>query len=166
MKVVGTMFFENEKLLIDKPRKRPTYQMIGGKVEDGETTLQAAIRECHEELGDEAIFDEEKFELIMCIINAGFSDAVMDAARSCGARGGTVIHARGTARQEVETRFNISIHPEKEVVLILASNKIKDDILHAIYQEVGLNSPGQGIAFSMPVDEVVGINNKKTEVAR
>ena len=65
MKVVGTMFFENEKLLIDKPRKRPTYQMIGGKVEDGETTLQAAIRECHEELGDEAIFDEEKFELIM-----------------------------------------------------------------------------------------------------
>ena len=62
MKVVGTMFFENEKLLIDKPRKRPTYQMIGGKVEDGETTLQAAIRECHEELGDEAIFDEEKFE--------------------------------------------------------------------------------------------------------
>ena len=104
---------------------------------------------------------DEKFELIMCIINAGFSDAVMDAARSCGARGGTVIHARGTARQEVETRFNISIHPEKEVVLILASNKIKDDILHAIYQEVGLNSPGQGIAFSMPVDEVVGINNKK-----
>ena len=65
MKVVGTMFFENEKLLIDKPRKRPTYQMIGGKVEEGETTLQAAIRECHEELGDEAIFDEEKFELIM-----------------------------------------------------------------------------------------------------
>ena len=109
---------------------------------------------------------DEKFELIMCIINAGFSDAVMDAARSCGARGGTVIHARGTARQEVETRFNISIHPEKEVVLILASNKIKDDILHAIYQEVGLNSPGQGIAFSMTVDEVVGINNKKTEVAR
>ena len=109
---------------------------------------------------------DEKFELIMCIINAGFSDAVMDAARSCGARGGTVIHARGTARQEVETRFNISIHPEKEVVLILASNKIKDDILHAIYQEVGLNSPGQGIAFSMPADEVVCINNKKTEVAR
>ena len=109
---------------------------------------------------------DEKFELIMCIINAGFSDAVMDAARSCGARGGTVIHARGTARQEVETRFNISIHPEKEVVLILASNKIKDDIFHAIYQEVGLNSPGQGIAFSMHVDEDVGINNKKTEVAR
>ena len=76
MKVVGTMFFENEKLLIDKPRKRPTYQMIGGKVEEGETTLQAAIRECHEELGDEAIFDEEKFELIMEFDEIATSDGI------------------------------------------------------------------------------------------
>ena len=65
MKVVGTMFFKDNKLLIDKPRKRPTYQMIGGRVEDGEKPLDAAIRECHEELGVNAIFDESKFELIM-----------------------------------------------------------------------------------------------------
>lgn len=65
MEVVGTMFFREHKLLIDKPRKRNTYQMIGGKVEDGETPLEAAIRECHEELGNKAIFDENLFELIM-----------------------------------------------------------------------------------------------------
>ncbi len=65
MNVVGTMFFKDEKLLIDKPRKRPTYQMIGGRVEDGETPLEAAIRECHEELGSEAIFDSSLFELVM-----------------------------------------------------------------------------------------------------
>lgn len=76
MKVVGTMFFENEKLLIDKPRKRPTYQMIGGKVEEGETTLQAAIRECHEELGNEAIFDESIFELVMEFDEIATSDGM------------------------------------------------------------------------------------------
>ena len=76
MNVVGTMFFKNGSLLIDKPKKRPTYQMIGGKVEDGETTLQAAIRECHEELGDEAIFDEEKFELIMEFDEIATSDGI------------------------------------------------------------------------------------------
>lgn len=65
MKVVGTMFFKDNKLLIDKPRKRPTYQMIGGRVEDGETPQEAAIRECHEELGKDAIFDENKIELVM-----------------------------------------------------------------------------------------------------
>ena len=36
-------------------------------------------------------------EVIFCIVNAGFSDAVMDAAKEFGARGGTVIRARGTA---------------------------------------------------------------------
>ena len=65
MNVVGTMFFKDKKLLIDKPRKRPTYQMIGGRVEDGETPLEAAIRECHEELGNEAIFDSSLIELVM-----------------------------------------------------------------------------------------------------
>lgn len=99
-----------------------------------------------------------KFEAIICIVNSGFSEAVMEAARECGARGGTVINARGTAKEETEKLFNISIHPEKEIVLILVPVDIKEAILHAIYQQVGLNSEGQGIAFSLPVDEVVGIS--------
>ena len=76
MKVVGTMFFENQKLLIDKPRKRPTYQMIGGRVEDGETPLEAAIRECHEELGDEALFDVSLLELVMEFDEIATSDGI------------------------------------------------------------------------------------------
>lgn len=72
--VVGTMFFKDGKLLIDKPRKRPTFQMIGGSVELGETPLEAAIRECHEELGPQAIFDETKFELIMDFNEIATSD--------------------------------------------------------------------------------------------
>ncbi len=72
--VVGTMFFKDGKLLIDKPRKRPTFQMIGGSVEKGETTLQAAIRECHEELGEKAIFDENKLEFVMDFQEIATSD--------------------------------------------------------------------------------------------
>ena len=76
IKVVGTMFFDDNKLLLDKPRKRPTYQMIGGGVEDGETPLEAAIRECHEELGNEAIFYEEALELVMEFDEIATSDGV------------------------------------------------------------------------------------------
>ena len=101
---------------------------------------------------------DEKYEAIICIVNAGFADAVMDVARSCGARGGTIINARGTAKEETEKMLNIAIHPEKEIVLILTLNNIKDDILHGLYKELGLNSAGQGIAFTLPVDEVVGLN--------
>ena len=74
MKVVGTMFFKDNKLLIDKPRKRPTYQMIGGRVEEGETPQEAAIRECHEELGKDATFDENKIELVMGFDEIATSD--------------------------------------------------------------------------------------------
>ena len=101
---------------------------------------------------------EFKHEVIFCIVNAGFSDAVMDAARQFGARGGTVIHARGTANKEAEKLFEITVQPEKEIVMILVPTEIKNDILHALYRAVGLNTPGQGIAFSMPVDDAVGLS--------
>lgn len=74
MNVVGTIFLKDNKILIDKPRKRPTYQMIGGGVEDGETTLEAAVRECHEELGSNAIFDESKIDFLMDFEEIATSD--------------------------------------------------------------------------------------------
>ena len=74
LKVVGTIFLKDNKLLIDKPRTKPTHQMIGGKVEEKETPLQAAIRECYEELGPKAIFDESKFEQVMAFDEIATSD--------------------------------------------------------------------------------------------
>ena len=100
-----------------------------------------------------------KHEVIFCIVNSGFSDAVMDAAKEFGARGGTVIHARGTANAEAEKLFEITVQPEKEIVMILVPTEIKDDILHGLYRAVGLKTPGQGIAFSLPVDAVIGLSS-------
>ena len=74
MDVVGTIFIKNRKILIDKPRKRPTYQMIGGRVEDGEEISAAAIRECHEELGDAANFYEDKINYLMDFEEIATSD--------------------------------------------------------------------------------------------
>ncbi len=103
-------------------------------------------------------------EVILCIVNAGFSDAVMDAAKEFGARGGTVIRARGTANTEAEKLFRITVQPEKEIVMILVDSKIKDDILNALYTAVGLKTPGQGIAFSLPVDQVVGLSEEMPHI--
>ena len=100
-----------------------------------------------------------KHEVIICIVNSGFSEAVMDAARELGARGGTVIRGRGTANAEAETLYGIAIQPEKEIVMILVDASIKNDILHALYKSVGLQTPGQGIAFSVPAESVVGLSD-------
>ncbi|MBE7080062.1 MAG: P-II family nitrogen regulator [Clostridiales bacterium] len=85
---------------------------------------------------------------------------VMDAAKKLGARGGTVINARGTAPKDAESFFGITIQPEKEIVMILVPSSIKDDVLHALYQDAGLNTAGQGIAFALPVDSVVGLSEQ------
>ena len=97
-------------------------------------------------------------EAIFCIVNSGYSEAVMDAAKKLGARGGTIMNARGTANKEAEKFFNITIQPEKEIVMILVPSALKEDILHALYKQVGLDTPGQGIAYALPVDGVVGLS--------
>ena len=109
---------------------------------------------------------DTQHEVIFCIVNAGFSDVVMDAAKEAGARGGTVIHARGTANKEAEQFFHITIQPDKDIVMILVPGEIKEGVLHALYTHAGLKTDGQGIAFSLPVNNVVGLSKPAPKVEK
>lgn len=100
---------------------------------------------------------DRKFYSIFAIVNHGYADEVMTAAKVAGARGGTIISGRGTSSKQAETLYQIMVHPEKDIVLIVANAAKKDEILHAIYKELGFNSAAQGVTFALPVDEVVGI---------
>ncbi|MBP5207168.1 MAG: P-II family nitrogen regulator [Clostridia bacterium] len=106
---------------------------------------------------------EIKYEVIFCIVNEGFSEAVMDAARRAGATGGTVMRSRGTANVESEKIFGITVSPQKEIIMMLVDASLRNDILHALYKAIGLDTPGQGIAFALPVDEAVGISLPPTD---
>jgi len=97
------------------------------------------------------------FEMILTIVNNGFSDIVMDAARSAGARGGTILHARGTVGEEMKKFFGVTIDPEKEVILILTTHEKRTAMMKAIGDAAGLRSEARGMSFSVPVDDVVGI---------
>lgn len=103
----------------------------------------------------------DKFEVVLCILNNGFSEVAMDAARAVGAKGGTIMHGRGTASKDAEKLFNITVQPEKEIVMILVAEKIKDAVLKALYDAVGGGTAAQGIAFTLPVESVVGIGKSK-----
>ena len=103
---------------------------------------------------------ENGYKCILAIVNNGFSEEAMEAAKACGARGGTVLHGRGTISKEAEKFFNITIQPEKEIVMILAKSEQIDPILKGLYNAIGSKTKAQGIAFALPVDEVVGIDNK------
>lgn len=97
------------------------------------------------------------YELIITIVNKGFTSVVMDAARKVGATGGTIINAKGSGNHEAEKMFGLVIRPEKELVLILASSADRNVIMQSIIKDAGLNTLGMGICFSLPVDEVMGV---------
>ncbi len=100
---------------------------------------------------------DEKFEVIVVIVNEGHSDKVMDAARDAGARGGTITHARGSGNKDIEKKYGIVITPQKEMLYILVSETVRDKVMASINKAVGLDTMGQGIIFSLPVDNVSGI---------
>ena len=76
---------------------------------------------------------ENKGELIVAIINKGYSDLVMDAAKKAGAKGGTIFNAHGTGNKEIEQYFGVPIHPEKEMVFIIVDKKIKDELIQKCF---------------------------------
>ena len=96
-------------------------------------------------------------EVIFAIINSGYADEAMAVARKNGARGGTIINARGVAGKEAAAFFGITFHEEKEILMLVVEKAQRDPVLNALYQEMGMGQKARGIAFSLPVSDVAGL---------
>lgn len=96
------------------------------------------------------------YELIVAIANEGRTDLVMNAARSAGAAGGTVLHGKGTGSEGGERFYNVSIAQEKEVILIVSRAEQKAGIMKAILEKAGPDTEAGTIVFSLPTSEVAG----------
>ncbi len=100
---------------------------------------------------------KKEMELIIAIVNSGFADDVMKAARAAGARGGTILNARGAGTEAQDRFYGITIQSEKEMVMIVVEKEHKAPIMKAIAEKAGLKQEGRGLVFSLPVEEAVGM---------
>ena len=96
-------------------------------------------------------------EVIFAIVNAGFAEEAMDVAREQGVRGGTILNARGVARANEAAFFGITIHHEKEILMMVVEKTIRDNVLNALYKQMGMAKKAQGIVFALPVSDVAGL---------
>lgn len=96
-------------------------------------------------------------EVIFAIVNSGFAEEAMDVARAEGVRGGTILNARGVAKEDAAAFFGIAIQSEKEILMMVVDKEIRDKVLNALYREMGMGKKAQGIAFSLPVSDVAGL---------
>lgn len=96
-------------------------------------------------------------EVILAIVNAGFAEEVMEVARGNGVRGGTILNARGVVKEDAAAFFGITLHADKEILMMVVEKAIRDKVLNAIYKEMDMAKKAKGIAFSLPVSDVAGL---------
>ena len=101
-----------------------------------------------------------EYELIVVVINAGYADTVMDAAREAGAGGGTVLHAKGTGSMRGEKFYNMRFADEKDMVYIVAHKSEKAAVMKAVSRKAGPDSEARGICFSLPISSVMGLRSR------
>ena len=99
-------------------------------------------------------------EVVFAIVNSGFAEDVMAVAREQGVRGGTILNARGVLKEEAAAFFGITLHADKEILMMVVEKEIRDKVLNAIYKEMGMAKKARGIAFSLPVSDVAGLAPK------
>ena len=108
----------------------------------------------------------DNHEVIFAIVNDGFAEEAMEVAREQGARGGTILNARGVAQEKEAAFFGITIHAEKEILMLVVEKDIRDNILNALYKHMGMDKKAQGIVFSLPVSDAAGLVKKLEETER
>ena len=95
--------------------------------------------------------------MILVTAKQGYSDDIMRTARAAGATGGTILKGLRCSPAEVATHFGISLQDEQEIVAIVVPKEKKNEIMTAISNQHGINTPAQGIVLSLPVDAIMGL---------
>ena len=106
---------------------------------------------------EEIMENKQTHELIVAIAKQGYTEQVMNAARSAGATGGTIVHAKGAGTNMAKKFFGVSIATEREMVFILAKEENRKDIMKAIVSQAGLKTDAEAMVFSMPVSDIAGL---------
>ncbi len=103
----------------------------------------------------------KKYSMIAAVVNRGYSADVMEAAKSAGASGGTVINSHRITDKELSSVWGLSVQEEKEIVLIVAGSDNKVDIMKKISESCGMHSEAKGIILSFPIEDAIGLSGKR-----
>ncbi len=109
----------------------------------------------------EEIMTQLKHIVIASIVNQGYSEEVMNAARAAGASGGSILHSRRVGNEKATEFWGFSVQEEKEIILIIANAENKLAIMQAISDTCGIRSDARGIVVSLPIDAVIGLNDEE-----
>ena len=123
----------------------PVSELLGSKYDNNKKTQTNEV-------------EISMYNAIYVIVERGKAEDVVEAANKAGARGATIINARGSGSQDAKKLFSIEIEPEKEKIIIIAKQELKDSIVEAIKEYMTTDEPGNGVIFVLDVNEVHGLH--------
>lgn len=129
------------------------------KVDDFVKAGNLNINKIKEAEGGKSMADNT-YQMINVIVNKGYAEDAMAAARKAGAGGGTIIGARGTAKEGDAAFFGMKIVPEKEMLMILVPAEQKDAIVQAIKELPCFAEAGSGIIFCNEAEDFTLLGKK------
>lgn len=144
----------NEEFEFDKPNRGIVFttsinSILGSK---NVKSKKRVVNNDIEKRGDKTMYN-----LITVVVDKGLAEDVIDAANKAGAKGGTIINARGSGIHESGKILSMEIEPEKEIVLILSESDTTESIVSAIRDAIKIDEPGNGILFVQDVNKTYGI---------
>ncbi len=107
-----------------------------------------------------------RFKIILASVKPVLTDKIVDAAKDAGATGATIIPARGTGIHEAKTFFGLTLEAQTDIIMFLLAENMVDTILKVIEETGQFDKPGTGIAFAVPVDQVIGLESQMDRLAR
>lgn len=123
----------------------------------GMRQLTALLGKQEYEREEESVLKNTKYELVIVVANTGYSDQIMTAARAGGARGGTVIHAKGTGAGGSQEFLGITLAGEKEMVFTVVRTEAKNDVMKKIMEDCGIGTAVNAVVMSLPVTATAGM---------
>ncbi len=163
--IFSFMTMDKSSLILDEIERRMSLRTVGVGLSftipissiDSMRNLKRLVKDFDDEKESEGYSVETENELVVIIANRGYVENVMQVAREAGAPGGTVVHARGTGQETSEKFFGTLIGAEKEMIFIVTKSEKSSQIMQAIKEKVGADTPSGAITFSLPVNECAGL---------
>jgi nitrogen regulatory protein P-II 1 len=85
-----------------------------------------------------------KFKVILASVKTDITDTVVDAAKTAGATGATIIPARGTGMREAKTFFGLSLEAPTDIIMFVLEEHIVRQVLAAISCRRQIRQAGHG----------------------
>ena len=158
LKIPGVIDKANQKLKLAKPGNGIIFTVSLSGVSGPVQKVLCKPEYFEGENGGRKMENQVQCDLILTVLNRGFTDKVMDAAKKAGARGGTVLYARRVGYEDAENFLGFTIQPEKEIIAIIAPRHLKLPIMQEINKSAGITTECHGILFSMAINDIMGIN--------